>query len=389
MWGGCMARWIAPLVIAIAVAGGAAAQGKLKVAFVMPMTGALAGVGQQVVAGARLYMSEHGNAVAGRQIELIVKDNTTLPEVAKRLIQEAIVNDKVDVIGGGNTGDLVASAQIVTEARKPVVIMVSSTSAVIGRSPFFVRTGCTIAQSTGVMAGWAVRNGIGKVVTVVSDFAPGHEAEAAFKGPFQAAGGAVADSLRVPLQNPDFAPFLQRARDAAPQALFVFIPSVQAGAFARQFVERGLDRAGMRLLGLGDMTTDELLPQMGDAMLGAVTAHFYAAAHPSPMNRAFVDAFQRQTGERANFMAVAGYDGMHLIYEALRKTGGDTSGDALIAAMKGMSWESPRGPMSIDPATGEVIQNIYIRRTERLGGELHNIEFATFEAVKTLRTMAK
>jgi branched-chain amino acid transport system substrate-binding protein len=367
----------------------AKAQALVRIGMVMPLTGTLASAGKQVVDGARLYMDRHGDTVAGKRIELLVRDDASSFDLGKRLIQEAIVNDKVDIIAGGTTGDLFAGAPIITEAKVPTVIMLSSTSAVIGKSPYFVRTSCTLAQSSVIIADWAIKNDIKRVVTLISDFAPGHEAEATFKGRYTAAGGAIADSLKVPLQNPDFAPFLQRARDANPQAMFVFIPSVQAGTFARQFVERGLDKAGIRLMGPGDITDDELLPSMGDAMLGTITAHFYSAAHASATNKAFVDAYRRQTGKRANFMAVSGYDGMHLIYEALKKTGGDPSGDGLIAAMKGMAWTSPRGPMSIDPVTGDVIHDIYIRKVEKVNGELQNAEFATFEAVKDVRTAAQ
>lgn len=388
MWT-CIARLVSFLGIASTMIAGAAAQDSVKVGMVMPLTGTLATAGKQVVAGARLYIGQHGNTVAGKQIELIVKDSTSSFEVGKRLIQESIINEKADVIAGGLTGDLLASASLITEAKKPTVIMLSSTSAVIDKSTYFVRTSCTLSQSSGIMADWAIKTGIKKVVTLVSDFSPGHEAEATFKDRYLAAGGQIAEAIRVPLQNPDFAPFLQRARDAAPQAIFVFIPSVQAGAFAKQFVERGLDRAGIKLIGPGDLTDDELLPNMGDAITAAVTAHFYSAAHPSRMNKAFVDAYRKQTGSRANFMAVSGYDGMHLIYEALRKTGGFADGQALVSAMKGMAWESPRGPMSIDRATGEVVHNVYIRKVEKANGELHNVEFARFEAVKDLRAAAK
>ena len=389
MWNTCIARLVTPFGIAVAMVGGAAAQDSVKVGMVMPMTGTLATAGKQVVAGARLYMSQHGNTAAGKQIELIVKDSTSSFEVGKRLIQESIINDKADIIAGGLTGDLLASASLITEARKPTVIMLSSTSAVIDKSPYFLRTSCTLSQSSGIMADWAIRNDIKKVVTLVTDFSPGHEAEATFKDRYVAAGGQIAEVIRVPLQNPDFAPFLQRARDAAPQAIFVFIPSVQAGTFAKQFVERGLDKAGIKLIGPGDLTDDELLPNMGDAMLGAVTAHFYSAAHPSPMNKAFVDAYRKQSNNRANFMAVSGYDGMHLIYQALAKTNGSADSTALTSVMKGMAWDSPRGPMSVDRETGDVIHDIYIRKVEKANGELHNVEFARFEAVKDLRTAAK
>ena len=389
MWSTSIARVVTPLSIAVAMVGDAAAQETIRVGMVMPLTGTLATAGKQVVAGARLYMSQHGNTVAGKQIELIVKDSTSSFEVGKRLIQGSIVNDKADIIAGGLTGDLLASASLITDAKKPTVIMLSSTSAVIDKSPYFLRTSCTLSQSSGIMADWAIRNDIKKVVTLVTDFSPGHEAEATFKDRYLAAGGQIAEVIRVPLQNPDFAPFLQRARDAAPQAIFVFIPSVQAGTFAKQFVERGLDKIGIKLIGPGDVTDDELLPNMGDAILGTVTAHFYSAAHPSPINKAFVDAYRKQSNNRANFMAVSGYDGMHLIYQALRKTGGSSESELLTSVMKGMSWESPRGVMSIDRETGDVIHDIYIRKVERANGELQNVEFARFEAVKDLRTAAK
>jgi branched-chain amino acid transport system substrate-binding protein len=366
----------------------AKAQNIVRVGMVMPLTGTLADAGKEVVAGARLYMDRHGDSAAGTRIELLVRDDTSSFDVGKRLIQEAIVNDKVNIIAGGTTGDLFAGAPIITEAKVPTVIMLSSTSVAIDKSPYFVRTSCTLAQSSVIIADWAMKNGVRRVVTLTSDFAPGHEAEASFKGRYVAAGGEIAEAIRAPLQNPDFAPFLQRARDANPQAVFVFIPSVQAGTFARQYVERGLDRAGIKLIGPGDITDDELLPSMGDVMLGTITAHFYSAAHPSSVNASFVDAYRKQTDKRANFMAVSGYDGMHLIYEALKKTGGDASGDVLVPAMKGMAWESPRGPMSIDPATGEVIHNIYMRKVEKVNGDLQNVEFATFDAVKDTRTAA-
>jgi len=389
MWSRRTARMVASLAIVLFAGGSAAAQGTVKVGMVMPLTGTLASAGKQVVAGARLYMRQHGDAVAGKRIELIVKDDTSAFEVGKRLIQEFIVKDKVDIIGGGLTGDLLASAPLITEASKPTVIMLASTSALIEKSPYFVRTSCTLSQSSGIIAEWAIQNGIKKVVSLVTDFSPGHEAEAIFKARYLAGGGQIAEFIRVPLQNPDFAPFLQRARDAAPQAIFVFVPSVQAATFAKQFVERGLDKAGIKLIGPGDVTDDELLPTMGDAILGAVTAHFYSAAHPSPINKAFVKAFEQHNGYRPNFMVVSGYDGMHLIYEALKKSNGSADSKALMSAMKGMAWESPRGPMSIDPETGDVTHNIYIRKVEKVNGELYSVEFATFEAVKDMRSAGK
>ena len=379
----------AVVAISIATVASASGQGTVKVGMVMPMTGPLAAAGQQVIAGARLYIKQHGDRVAGKQIELIVRDDASSGETGKRLIQELVVNDKVDVIGGGLTADLIPSAPLLTEAQKPTVIMLSSTTAVVGKSPFFVRTSCTLAQSSAIMADWAVKKRLSKAVTLVTEFAPGLEAEETFTDNYKAAGGQVVEAIRVPLRGPDFAPFLQRVKDASPQALFVFIPSTQAAVFAKQFVERGLDKAGITLIGPGDLSDDEALQNMGDAMLGTVTAHFYSASHASALNKAFTEAYQQEAKARANFMAVSGYDGMHLIYEALKKTGGSADGKTLVAAMKGMSWESPRGPMSIDHDSGDVVHNIYIRKVEKADGELRNIEFETFGNVRDPRVAAK
>ncbi|MBR1271587.1 ABC transporter substrate-binding protein [Bradyrhizobium sp. AUGA SZCCT0222] len=384
-----IARTIAILGVTAATASSSNAQNTVKIGMVMPMTGTLASAGLQVISGARLYIKQHGDTVAGKRIELIVKDGASSGETGKRLIQELVVNEKVDVIGGGLTADLLFSAPLLTEARKPTVIMISSTTAVVEKSPFFVRTSGTLAQSSAIMADWAIQNSLGKAVTLVTEFAPGLEAEETFANNFKAGGGQITETIRVPLRNPDFAPFLQRVRDAAPQAVFVFIPSVQAATFAKQFTERGLDKAGIKLIGPGDLTDDEALSNMGDAMLGAVTAHFYSAAHPSALNKVFADEYQKDNHARANFMAASGYDGMHVIYEALKKTGGATDGKALVSAMKGSTWESPRGPMSIDRATGEVVHNIYIRKVEKVEGELRNVEFVTFSNVRDPRVAAK
>jgi branched-chain amino acid transport system substrate-binding protein len=379
----------AVFALSTAATGSAGAEDAVKIGMVMPLTGPLAAAGQQVLAGARLYIKQHGDMVAGKKIELMVRDDASSGETGKRLIQELIVNDKVDVIGGGPTADLLASAGIITETQKPTVIMISSTTAVVGKSPFFVRTSCTLAQSSAILADWTMKKGLARAVTLVTEFAPGLEAEETFTNNYKASGGQIAEAIRVPLRNPDFAPFLQRVKEAAPQALFVFVPSTQAATFARQFVERGLDKAGITLIGPGDLTDDEALPNMGDAMLGAVTAHFYSAAHPSAINTAFTDAYRKETQNGANFMAVSGYDGMHVIYEALKKTGGSADGKAMIAAMRGMTWESPRGPMSIDQKTGEVVHNIYIRKVEKSGAELRNVEFETFSNVRDPRVAAR
>ena len=378
-------NWLASLLaigVGSLLAGPAAAQNTVKIGLVMPMTGVLGQVGKQAVAGARLYIEQHGDAVAGRKIELIVRDDGSIPENAKRIAQELITTGKVAILGGGLTPSVFAMAPLATESKTPTVVMVSGTSVATERSPYFVRTSWTHAQQASVLANWAARNGSKRATIVSSDWAPGHEAAGVFAANFTKAGGEIVETLKVPLANPDFAPFLQRARDHAPDTLFVFVPAPQAAVLSKQFVERGLDKSGIRLIGPGDITDDEELPGMSDAMIGTITAGFYSPDHPTAINRGYLAAFRKANPQMApNFISVSAYDGMHLIYEALKKTDGNTDGDALIAAMKGMSWESPRGPMAIDPATRDVVHNIYIRRVEKIGGTLTNREFETFAAV--------
>ncbi len=372
------------------VARPAVAQSVVKVGMSMSLTGGFQTVGRQCLAGAKLYMEQNGNEVAGRKIELIVKDDRGIGDIARRLVQEMIVNDGVNIIAGGITPTALALTSLVTQAKLATVVMISGTSVVVDRSPYMTRTGFTLGQSSGVLGGWSAGNGHERVVTLVSDWAPGAEAEAAFKDSFIKGGGQIIDSLRVPLSNPDFSPFLQKAHDLNPDTVFISFPGQQAGAFTKQFVERGLDRSGIRIIGPGDLTDDDELPGQGDVMIGVITAHHYSAAHPSAMNKAYVAAFRKSNGFRPNFISVGGYDGMHLIYEALKKTNGDVGGDALMAAMKGMAWESPRGPISIDPETRDIVQNEYIRKVEKVDGELYNVEFATIENVKDpIRAMAK
>ena len=364
-------------------AGTALAQDSVKVGLILPMTGPQTSTGKQISAAVKLYQQQHGDTVAGKKVEVILKDDGAVPDNTRRLAQEMIVNDKASVIAGfGVTPAALAAAPLATQAKVVELVMAAGTSIITERSPYIARTSFTLAQSTVPMAEWAAKNGIKKVVTMISDYAPGHDAEGSFKDAFTKAGGQIVESIRFPLANPDFAPFLQRAADTKPDAIFIFVPSGQGAQFVKQFIERGLDKAGVKIIGPGDVTDDDLLNGMGDQVLGTVTAHFYSAAHPSAANKAFVEAFKKSAGFRPNFMAVGGYDGMHLIYEALKKTGGKADGDSLIAAMKGMKWESPRGPISIDPDTRDIIQNVYIRKVEKVDGELYNVEFATIEAVK-------
>jgi branched-chain amino acid transport system substrate-binding protein len=284
--------------------------------------------------------------------------------------------------GFGLTPLAMATAQIATQAKVPQIVMAAATATITEASPYIARTSFTLPQASEPMADWAWANGIKKVFTVVTDYGPGIDAETSFANKFKAAGGMV-ESVRVPLRGPDFAPFLQRVSEAKPDALFVFVPSGVGAQFMKQFVERGLDKAGIKLIGPGDVVDDDILQGIGDVALGAITTHHYSAAHDSPANKAFVEAFQKANpGMRPNFMAVGGYDGMALIAKALEATKGDANGDKLIAAMKGASWESVRGPVKIDPDTRDIIQNIYVRKTEKVGSELQNVEFATIKDVK-------
>ena len=374
-------------VAAIAAAGvfsrHAGAQEVLKMGISIPMTGAgFNAVGRQLAAAIKLYVQQHGDIVAGRKIEIIVRDDGGVADNARRIVQEMIVNEKVGLLGIGITPTSLAIAPLVTQAKIPTLVMSSGASITVTKSPYMVRAGFVLGQQSWIMAEWAAKNGSKRVVTLVNDWAPGIEAETAFKTRFIQAGGEIIESIRIPLANPDFAPFLQRIRDSNPDTAFIFFPGPQTGIFAKQFAERGLANSGIKIIGSGDLTDDDGLNTMGDQMLGMVTAGPYSASHDSALNKAYVSAFEKANNFRPNFVSLGGYDGMHLIYEALKKTGGNSAGDTLLAAMKGMAWESPRGPMSIDPQTRDVVNNIYIRRVEKINGQLYNTEFATYEAVK-------
>ncbi|MCJ0762774.1 ABC transporter substrate-binding protein [Variovorax terrae] len=364
--------------------GAVLAQDKFKIGLILPMTGQQASTGRQIEAAARLYMAQNGDTVAGKKIELIIKDDAATPDQTKRLAQELVVNEKVNVLGGfGVTPAALAAAPIATQSKTPLVVMAAATSSITEASPYIVRTSFTLPQVSVSLADWAPKNGIKKVVTLVSDYGPGIDAEKYFKDRLTFNGGQVVEQLRVPLRSPDFAPFLQKVRDIKPDALFVFVPSGAGAAVMKQFLERGLDKAGIKLIATGDVTDDDQLNDMGDGALGVVTSHHYSAAHPSAMNKKFVEAFEKANkGMRPNFMAVGGYDGMRVIYEALKATKGQGGGDALLAAMKGQIFESPRGKIFIDAQTRDIVQDVYLRKVERKNGQLYNVEFDVIKDVK-------
>jgi branched-chain amino acid transport system substrate-binding protein len=367
----------------LAVMGAAQAQGVVKLGMVAEFSGPFAQYGQQMLGGMKAYMKQHGDTVAGKKIEIVQKDTTgPSPDVAKRLAQELVTRDNVDMlVGFGLTPNALAAAPVATEAKKPMVIMNAATSVITTRSPYIVRVSMTLPQITQPMARWAAKNGIKKVYTVVADYGPGLDAEKAFGEAFKAAGGEMVGSVHTPLQNPDFGPFIQRVKDAKPEAVFLFLPAGEQGiAFMKGYKERGLAEAGIKLIATGDITDDGVLEAMGDPTLGLITSFHYSADHKSPENDAFKKAYAEAngTGLRPNFMAAAGYDGMAAIYEALKKTGGSTDGDKLMAAFKGMKILSPRGPIMIDPETRDVVQTVYIRKVEKTGGGLYNVEFDKF-----------
>jgi branched-chain amino acid transport system substrate-binding protein len=373
------------LISALAlVAGLAPARAEdVTVGMIVPMTGPSASTGKQDKAGAELYIAQHGDKVAGKTIKLVVKDDTGAADVTKRLAQELVSNDHAAALMGfGLTPLALAVAPIATEAKIPEIVTAAATAVITEKSPYIVRTSFTLPQASAPMADWAFKNGIKKVVTVVIDYGPGLDAQKWFGDTFKKDGGEIVEAIRIPLKNPDFAPFLQRAKDDKPDAVFVFVPSGFGALFMKEFVEQGLAKAGIKLIGTGDVTDDDQVAGMGEAALGVVTTHHYSAAHDSAENKAFVAAFEKANGFRPNFMAVAAYDGMALFYHALETTKGDTSGTALIAAMKGAKWMSPRGPVEIDPDTRDIVQNIYVRKVESKDGKLYNMEFETIPMVK-------
>ncbi len=366
----------------VLAAGGAHAQDTVKIGVILPMTGQSATTGKQIDAAIKLWMAQSGGKAGGKKVEVIIKDDAGVADTTRRLAQELVVNDKVVALAGfGLTPLALATAPIATQSKTPMVVMAAATSSITEASPYIVRSSFTLPQAATAIAEWAAKNKIRKVVSLVADYGPGNDAEKFFASQFQLNGGVVMEKLRTPLRGPDFAPVLQKVRDAQPDALFVFLPSGQGAQFMKQFGERGLDKAGIKLIATGDVTDDDQLNDMGDVALGVVNAHHYSAAHPSPMNKKFVADFQAAAKFRPNFMAVGGYDGMRVIFKALDATKG-AGGEALLNAMKGQVFESPRGPVLIDAQTRDIVQDIYIRKVERKDGQLWNVEFDVQKQVK-------
>lgn len=358
----------------------------LKVGLVLPMSGPYASYGKQIEHGARLFLDTVGGQIAGRKVELIIKDDTGVaPEISKRAAQELVIKDKVDILGGfGLTPSAFAAAPVATEAKRPMIVMNAASSAITTKSDYILRVSHTLPQITAPVAEWAARNNIRKAYVLVADFAPGHDAEAQFKKSFTAAGGEIVGEVRTPMKTPDFAPFLQKIKDTKPDAVFLFVPpGEQTVSFTKGFTERGLTAAGIRIVATGDLTEEDVIDAVGDNALGIVTSLQYSEVHDSPENKAYTAAYAKAyPKDRPNYMSVSGYDGLQLIAKTLEKTGGNASGDAFMAAAKGLSWISPRGPIAIDAETRDIVQTIYLRKVERVDGKLQNVEFDKLVDVK-------
>lgn len=370
----------------LAVTSMAVAHAKpLKIGFILPVSGPFAAYGTQILNGARLYMQEHGNNVAGRNLELIIKDDTGIaPELSKRHAQELLVRDKAEILAGfGLSPSAFAVAPLATKAKVPMVVLNAATSSITEQSPYITRVSFTLPQVTAPIAHWAANNSINNVYTIVADYGPGHDAEKQFIKTFTEAGGTIAGSVRTPVNNPDFSAYLQRIKDTAPDAVFLFVPAGDQGvAFLKGFYNRGLDTSGIKIIATGDLTDEDVINSMGDAALGVITSFHYSQVHDSPENQKYIQSYLKAWPDsRPNFMSVAGYDGMHLIYSALEHTKGDTTAEAFIEAVKGMQWHSPRGPVTIDPQTRDITQTVYIRKVERIGTDLQNTEFDAVEQV--------
>jgi branched-chain amino acid transport system substrate-binding protein len=373
--------------VAALVFGGSAASAEetLRIGVILPYSGQFADPTSQMDNAIKLYMQQHGDVVAGRKIEIVRRDSGGIaPDVAKRLAQELIVREKVDLLTGMSlTPNTLAVADVSAQAKKFTVVMNAAASIVTTKSPYLVRVSFTLPQLNEPLGAWAYKNGVRKVYSMVADFAAGHDAEAAFHGAFKAAGGEIIGAVRYPVSNPDFSAFVQRAKDADPQAIFVFVPGgAQSPAIAKALADRGIDPRKIKVMSQMELTDEQALKNMGDTALGIITAGHYDYGLATPTNKEFVAAFNAAYKRNPDFFALGGYDGMHLIYETLKKTKGNTDGEALVAAAKGMTWASPRGPVSIDPATRDVVQTVYMRRVERVDGQLRNVEFDRIENVK-------
>ena len=376
---------LAATLAELALATPAGAQDTIKIGVIAPFSGQFADTGIQLDNGIKLYMKQHGDTVAGKKLEFIRKDvGGIAPDTAKRLAQELVVRDKVDILAGFVlTPNALAAGDISEQAKKFMVVMNAATSIITTKSQYMIRTSLTTPQLNDSLGQWAYKNGIRKVYTMASDFGPGIDAEGAFTRAFKEAGGEIIGSVKMPVANPDFSAFVQRAKDLNPESIYIWVPGgAQPAALGKTLAERGIDPKKVKVLAQGELTEDQALKSMGEAALGIITAFHYDPTHDSVLNKKFVKDYNEAYGRNPDIFSIGGWDGIHAIYETLKKTGGKTDGEALVAAAKGMAWESPRGPILIDPDTRDIVQTVYIRRVEKVGGEILNVEFDKVENVK-------
>lgn len=379
-----MARYLFRSVIAagIALASAGVSAATVKVGIIGPFSGPYSVHGKNFKAGIDAYFAIYGKNVGPDEIEIVYRDLPVPdPAKAKALAQELIVREKADILGGVyTTPDAYAIAPILEQANTPLVIFNAATLAITEKSPFVVRTSFTLFQTSSPLARVAIERGIKKVVTAVSDYGPGIDAEDAFGRAFKASGGQITETIRMPLQTTDFAPIMQRVKNSGAEALFAFVPAGPTTvSLLKSYRDAGLDAQGIKFLAPGDLTEESSLPALGDAALGALTTFHYAVSHDSPENKAFVAAAAKAIGnpDELSFTAVGAFDGMRVIAKMIEATGGKKDAAKAVAAVKGLSWMSPRGPVTIDPQTRHVRQNIYLRIVEKIDGKYVNKEITS------------
>jgi branched-chain amino acid transport system substrate-binding protein len=367
-----------------------AAEDTIRIGVIAALTGPFANTGKPFEDGIRTYLQQYGDKVAGKKLEIIYRDDGgTNAEMSKRAAQELIARDKVSfLIGFSLTPSALAVAPIATQGKTPMIVMNAVTTGITAKSPYMLRTGMTMQQMTEPFGTWTAQNRIGKVYTLVSDYSTGVDAEGKFIKGFTSAGGKVLGSARVPLANPDYSPFVQRVKDEKPDAMFFFAPGAEDGiGILKAFSDKGLDKAGMKFLGVGDMTSElPTLEALGDRALGAVTVLNYALSLDNEQNHAFLKAYAAANPNRppATFVTVAAYDTMGMIAETVKRLNGDVSGEKAVKTLAGMKWMSPRGPISIDPDSRDIVQNMYIREVKKIDGKLVNAPIGVLKDVKPL-----
>jgi branched-chain amino acid transport system substrate-binding protein len=370
---------IVPALVGLLWAGLSAAQ-TVRVGLISTYSGPDAAFGEKMNRGVKLYMQLNaGRLPPGVKVELITRDDGgPNPDRAKQLAQELIVRDKVQFLMGVVwTPNAMAIAPLATEAKVPFIITNAGASILTERSPYIVRFSYTMWQATVPLGQWAARH-YRRAYIAVSDFSPGHDSEEAFRRGFEGGGGQVIGVVRMPLVNPDFVPFMQRVKDAHPDLLYVFVPAGRlASSLLKAYSDLGLDKAGIAITTSSDITTDEELP---DTALGMVTSLHYSAAGDRPANRAFVAQYRKAYGEASNpeFVAEASWDAMDAVYRAISAQNGAVEPERTMELLRHyVNPDSPRGPIRIDPATRDIVQDEYLRQVRRVDGRLVNVETET------------